>query len=191
MNTENTINEAENPACFLGAVMPSLLSEKSILDACCGGKMFWFDKADPHVLFQDRRNVEPIIVGKGKNARKFECKPDVMADFRNMPYPDNHFKLVVFDPPHFTSLGDNSYMAVKYGKLDKSTWKDDIRKGFSECFRVLQEGGILIFKWNEHDIRLSEILKLTTYRPLFGHPSGKMQKTHWVCFMKDASCNEA
>lgn len=165
---------------------PSLLSDKSILDASCGGKMFWFDKADPHVLFQDRRKVNPIIVGKGKNARIFECKPDVIADFRNMPYPDNNFKLVVFDPPHFTSFGDNSYMALKYGKLDKSTWKDDIRKAFSECFRVLQEGGVLIFKWNEYDIRLSEILKLTTYRPLFGHPSGKMQKTHWVCFMKEA-----
>jgi SAM-dependent methyltransferase len=157
---------------------------KEILDACCGGKMFWFDKADPKVLFQDRRKVNPITVGKGKNARQFECSPDVIADFRDMPYPNNHFKLVVFDPPHFTSLGEKSYMAVKYGRLNKDTWRDDITKGFSECFRVLKKGGILIFKWNEHDIRLSEILKLTSHRPLFGHPSGKTQKTHWVCFMK-------
>lgn len=155
-----------------------------ILDACCGGKMFWFDKADPDVLFMDRRKVDPIIVGKGKNARKFECQPDIQMDFRNMDFPDNSFKVVVFDPPHFTSLGAKSYMAIKYGTLDKETWRDDIRKGFSECFRVLKNEGILIFKWNEHDIRLSEILKLTDYRPLFGHPSGKAQKTHWVCFMK-------
>ena len=26
---------------------------KPILDACCGGKMFYFDKHDPRVLFQD------------------------------------------------------------------------------------------------------------------------------------------
>lgn len=189
--TERQSDVAQSRLLRVGDVMPSLLSEKSILDACCGGKMFWFDKADPQVLFQDRRTVKPTIVGKGKNARQFECSPDVMADFRDMPYPDNHFKLVVFDPPHFTSLGERSYMAIKYGRLNKDTWKEDISKGFSECFRVLKEGGILIFKWNEHDIRLSEILKLTPHRPLFGHPSGKMQKPHWVCFMKEVSCNEA
>jgi len=25
---------------------------------------------------------------------------------------------------------------------------------------------------------------LTEHKPLFGHPSGKAQKTHWVTFMK-------
>ena len=155
-----------------------------ILDACCGGKMFWFNKSHPNVLFQDIRTVEPIIVGKGKNARKFECDPDVVVDFRNMPHADETFRLVVFDPPHFTSLGQASYMAKKYGVLNKSTWKEDLTAGFKECFRVLEPYGILIFKWNEHDIRLSEALQCSPIKPLFGHPSGKMMKTHWVCFMK-------
>ena len=31
---------------------------KPILDACCGGKMFYFDKNDPRVLFQDIRKEE-------------------------------------------------------------------------------------------------------------------------------------
>lgn len=176
------LQDAANKGC----VLPQMLTGKTILDACCGGKMFWFNKADPQVLFQDKKRVSPILVGKDKNARVFECGPDLVADFRDMPYPDNYFKLVVFDPPHFTSLGEKSYMAIKYGKLNKNTWKEDIRKGFSECFRVLEMGGILIFKWNEHDIRLSEILKLTPHKPLFGHPSGKTQKTHWVCFMNAA-----
>lgn len=30
---------------------------KPILDACCGGKMFYFDKNDERVLFQDIRKV--------------------------------------------------------------------------------------------------------------------------------------
>lgn len=30
---------------------------KTILDACCGGKMFYFDKHDERVLFQDIRKV--------------------------------------------------------------------------------------------------------------------------------------
>lgn len=31
---------------------------KPILDACCGGKMFYFDKNDPRVLFQDIRSFK-------------------------------------------------------------------------------------------------------------------------------------
>jgi hypothetical protein len=42
----------------------------------------------------------------------------------------------------------------------------------------------LVFKWNECDIPLKDVLECTTEKPLFGHPSGKAQKTHWVCFMK-------
>ena len=71
---------------------------------------------------------------------------------------------------------DLIYADMMYDDLNL-TWID-------ECFRVLKDEGILIFKWNECDVPLKEVLKLTTYKPLFGHPSGKAQKTHWVCFMK-------
>ena len=74
-------------------------------------------------------------------------------------------------------------MAAMYGVLDK-TWKEDLQKGFAECFRVLKPDGVLIFKWCEYEIPLREVLALTPFKPLFGHPSGKMQKTHWVTFMK-------
>lgn len=156
---------------------------KEILDACCGGRQFWFDKENPDVLFADNRVMPPTVVGAGKNARVRKCLPDKVMDFRSMNIEDNTFKMVVFDPPHLF-LGENSFMAKSYGRLDKNTWKTDIEKGFSECFRVLKDGGVLIFKWCECDIPLKEILKLTPYKPLLGHPSGKAQKTHWVCFMK-------
>ncbi|NYJ27533.1 methyltransferase domain-containing protein [Allomuricauda sp. ARW1Y1] len=159
--------------------------KKTILDACCGGKMFFFDKNHPDVLFQDVRVVKTTMVGNGRNSRKFEVSPNVVADFRNMPYKDNSFTMVVFDPPHLTSLGKKSYMAKKYGMLDKETWRKDLTEGFNECFRVLKPNGILIFKWNEHDIKVSEVLKCAPIPPLFGHPSGKTQKTHWICFMKN------
>ena len=157
---------------------------KKILDACCGGRMFWFDKKHKDVLYVDRRRVPPMMVGKGRNVRVFSCLPDKIMDFRKLKLKSNQFSLVVFDPPHFIKAGKKSYMAQKYGKLDKETWKEDLTKGFSECFRVLKTNGILIFKWNEYQIPLKEVLKLTSVQPLFGHPSGKMQKTHWVCFMK-------
>ena len=33
------------------------------------------------------------------------------------------------------------------------------------------------------EIPLSRILAMTPERPLFGHKSGKQQKTHWVTFL--------
>ena len=32
--------------------------DKSILDFCCGSRMFWFDKENPHTLFTDIRDDE-------------------------------------------------------------------------------------------------------------------------------------
>ena len=71
-------------------------NRKPILDACCGGKMFYFAKDDPRVLFQDIREVETTLC----DGRSFSVKPDVVADFTLMPYPDESFAMVVFDPPH-------------------------------------------------------------------------------------------
>lgn len=158
----------------------------SILDACCGGKMFWFDKDDPRVLFQDIRCTDMTLC----DGRKFSVKPDVVADFTSMPYPDNSFRMVVFDPPHLKYTGSKkeaqNWQMKKYGWLPAHGWQDILRKGFAECFRVLMPGGFLIFKWNETNIRVSEILKLTPpIKPLFGHISGKRANTHWICFMKE------
>jgi SAM-dependent methyltransferase len=161
--------------------------QKRILDVCCGGRMFWFDKNNPDVLFVDNREmVEEIIWTdkKTKKSRTHTVEPDKVMDFRHLDIPNSSYSLVVFDPPHMLTLGENSWMAKKYGKLNRDTWREDIKKGFSECFRVLRPDGVLIFKWNEHDIPTKDIISLSAYPPLFGHPSGKLQKTHWVAFMK-------
>ena len=50
---------------------------------------------------------------------------------------------------------------------------------------MLKLNGTLIFKWSDIDIKVNEILKLTDQKPLFGHKSGRLNKTHWICFMKD------
>ena len=149
---------------------------KKILDVCCGSKMFWFNKNREDTVYMDNREYEDILC----DGRKIEIKPDIVTNFKKIPFPDNSFKLVVFDPPHLLRVGDNSWLKKKYGKLDNS-WPQDIKKGFEECFRVLEPFGILIFKWNEEQIKLSEILKLTKIEPLFGN---KRAKTHWLVFMK-------
>ncbi|MDD5548868.1 MAG: SAM-dependent methyltransferase [Sulfurovaceae bacterium] len=153
--------------------------DKKILDVCCGPKMFYFDKNNNDVLFGDVREEQHILC----DGRKLEIMPDMIIDFRKLPFKSKSFKVVVFDPPHLNKLGANSWMAKKYGVLS-NTWEDDIRSGFSECFRVLDNGGVLIFKWNEVQIPVSKILKLTNNKPLLGHKSGKQSNTHWILFIK-------
>lgn len=157
---------------------------KDILDVCCSGRMFWFDKEHPNALFLDIREKETFTTGRGQHERTRHVRPDQVMDFRKLELPDESFSMVVFDPPHLKTIGDNSFTAKTYGKLDPLNWQEDLRKGFSECFRVLKTKGTLIFKWCEYEIPLKDVLKLTPQQPLFGHPSGKAQKTHWVCFMK-------
>ena len=155
-----------------------------ILDVCCGGRMFYFDRYDKRVLFQDIRNFETTLC----DGRHFSVKPDIQADFTNMPYEDEQFSMVVFDPPHLKYTGSKKkkkgYQMIKYGCLE-GDWQDMLAKGFKECFRVLKHGGFLIFKWNETDIKVSEILRLTDEKPLFGNRSGKRSNTHWICFLKN------
>ncbi len=152
---------------------------KLILDACCGSRMFWFNKANPAAIFADIRDEKHVLC----DGRKLEVKPDVISDFRKMPFEDNKFKLVVFDPPHLKNAGKNGWQAKKYGSLSND-WKSDLSAGFKECFRVLDVYGTLVFKWNEHSIKVSEVLKLAGVAPLFGHRTMQNNKTHWIVFMK-------
>ena len=154
-------------------------TDKTILDACCGSRMFWFDKTNPNVLFADIRNEEHTLC----DGRDLKIHPDLQMDFRNMPFEDNTFKMVIFDPPHCNKLGKNSWMGKKYGVLN-DTWESDIKQGFNECMRVLHGGGTLIFKWNQSQISFNKILETIPVKPLFGHTSGRHGKTIWMCFMK-------
>lgn len=139
--------------------------------------MFWFDKHNENVVFMDNRILHDTLC----DGRKLDVEPDVVGDFRDIPFEDNTFNMVVFDPPHLLKVGESSWLAKKYGKLTE-TWRDDLKIGFQECMRVLKPGGSLIFKWNEQQIKLKDILKLIDFQPLFGN---KRSDTHWVVFMKD------
>lgn len=161
---------------------------KRILDPCCGSRMFWFDKDNPDVEFCDIREVDNEEIWRskdGKNIRYLTVKPNTVCDVRNMPFKDNTFWHIVLDPPHLLTLGETAWLAKKYGRLDKDTWKDFIHDAFCECWRVLKPNGTLIFKWSEIDIKVSELLKAIPYKPLYGHRSGKHMTTHWMAFIKD------
>lgn len=158
----------------------------AILDPCCGSRMMWFDRKNPEVVFGDNRSETMTVPdrshGKVDGKRTIHVHPDLQMDFRALPFPDCTFKLVAFDPPHLIRAGGKSWMAAKYGKLGQD-WRDDLRAGFLECFRVLEPYGTLVFKWNETQVKLREVLELTPHQPLFGNTSGKKAGTHWLVFM--------
>lgn len=158
---------------------------KQVLDACCGSRMMWFDRKDSLTVFVDKRRERhtlPDVSSKG-GSRELVIDPDHQADFTALPFSTCSFSLVVFDPPHFERNGASGGIGLKYGTL-KGDWREMLRAGFAECFRVLKPSGTLIFKWCDDEIPLSQILALTPEKPMFWHKSGEQQKTHWVAFMK-------
>ena len=183
MNDQQNQTEAACGGSALTAVLGDL---PPVLDACCGSRMFWFDKQDERALFVDkRRETWPIDIGTPgtKGRSPIVVDPDELADFTALPYPDDAFALVVFDPPHIERTEAKGLLTKKYGHLT-GDWRETLRRGFAECFRVLKPQGTLIFKWAESDYPVSEVLALTPEKPLFGHKSGKQSATHWIAFMK-------
>ena len=161
---------------------------KKILDVTCGCRSIWFNKNHPAAMYCDKRKeihtgIWASTKSKSKSERQCVVNPDVLCDFTNLPFEDNLFSLVVFDPPHLTGAKETAWLVKKYGKLDDS-WPQMLHDGFRECMRVLKPDGVLIFKWSEYDISAEKVWKAIGQKPLFGHHSGKKSKTFWACFMK-------
>ncbi|TAI99826.1 class I SAM-dependent methyltransferase [Pectobacterium versatile] len=152
-----------------------------IIDMCCGSRMFWFDKQDDRAVFLDARSESHTLC----DGRTLTISPDIVGDFRHLPFPDESFKMAIFDPPHLRRAGLRGWMRKKYGCLDKENWQADIAAGFREAFRVLAPGGTLIFKWNATQIPVSQVIALTDRKPVIWQRTGKKDKTHWIVFMKE------
>ena len=187
MNTYYTCNICgKKQADYLGNCL--FCDDKIILDACCGGKTFWLDKQHPNTIYIDIRTENKGYCPERPN---FNIKPDIIADFRNLPFPDKKFKLIMWDPPHFIhkdgmkKLG-GFRLIKKYGALHAETWRDDLRKGFNELWRVLDDDGVLIFKFHDQHIQHKEVLSLFHTKPLFGTTT-KQKKGYtckWFTFIK-------
>jgi len=160
----------------------NIMKDKFILDACCGTKFMWFDKHHPNTVYIDIRKE---VKGFEKSRPKCEIKPDMVADFRDLPFQDKSFKLVVWDPPHMISKSYGSRMANKYGFLYAETWPYDFKQGFRELWRVLEDYGILIFKFNDNTLSFKKVLDLFPVTPLFGNTiSNAKSTTKWFTYMK-------
>lgn len=74
---------------------------KPILDPCSGSRMFYVDREDPRVLFGDIREIDTRLKDTSSPGgyRELHIYPDMLMDFRELPFEDGAFPLVLFDPP--------------------------------------------------------------------------------------------
>lgn len=159
-------------------------SKKFILDATAGFRMIWFNQQHPNCVYLDKRP---------------ECEPDIIGDYRDLSrFKGETFRLAVFDPSHIIKSSGlhNENITRIYGSLNAETWQSDLKKAFSELWRVLANYGVLLFKWNTFSASSTEVLKLIPHEPLLCQVISNKQKklnkksrsrmvrTLWFAFMK-------
>lgn len=157
-----------------------MITEKEVLDACCGGKHWWFDKNDPEMFGLDIRVVDKGFIEVQPN---WCVKPDIVGSYCDMPFDDETFSLIIWDIPHKLKE-DSGLITKKYGHLGEN-WREDTKKGFEECWRVLKKNGTLIFKWCDLDIKVSTMLNLFHTKPKAGTITKKgVNQTYFLIFFK-------
>jgi len=141
----------------------------------------WYDKNNNYTVFMDKRHEITTFC-----QQTISILPDVQAVWAFIPFKSETFDMIIFDPPHIISPPGTapSGMQRKYGVLYTGSWMNTISTGMDEMFRVLKPGGILIFKWNDARIKLSEVLKCIHHKPAFGTRTGTRNNTHWITFIK-------
>ena len=162
-----------------------------ILDATCGFKGIWYQKNHPFVTFMDKKKGNIIRRSENcklKHQRFWKCNPNVVSEWKDAPFPDNHFDMIVFDPPHLIVDRNKKLpaMAQAYGYLYKDNWRQELKQGIKKLFEILKPEGIFILKWCENSVKVDEIIRLCPYPPMFG--SNTKSKGHtenfWILFLK-------
>lgn len=162
-----------------------------ILDATAGYRGIWYQKNHPFVTFMDKRKetVDTRSDNNLKNSRRYKINPDVVSEWKDAPFPDNYFDMIVFDPPHLAWVNNKkeSSLDKAYGYFkSKDECKRQITEGVNKLFKILKPEGIFILKWCENSIPIDEIIKLMPYQPLFGSNTKSKGHTanYWIVFLK-------
>jgi SAM-dependent methyltransferase len=115
---------------------------RRILDATVNARRFW-------------KGSSRKIVGLDINPR---FRPDVVGDNRDMPFDDEGFDVVVYDPPHVPNQGKD--VAKDFRRRFGLVLKSGMRRGFNlshlyrpfaqEAYRVLRRDGHLFCKITDY-----------------------------------------
>ena len=156
-----------------------------ILDATCGKKEMWFQKNHPLVTFMDKRYGKYFYQYPNSPKKEiYDIKPDVVSEWKDAPFPDDYFDLIIFDPPHIIQNSEKGSLPIKYTVLKPGTWNNILKNGIEKLFKILKPEGIFIFKWNECSKDVEDVIKLCPYKPLFGTRTGLNNKNIWLVFLK-------
>lgn len=115
------------------------------------------------LYLRDGMKIADVTWGKGVfwkliNLSRFDFHksdlitcPDTPYDFTNLPYKDEDFDTVVFDPPYAHNPGKMMVDAnYKNAETTKGFYHKDIinlyRRGMVEAVRILKSGGLLLVK---------------------------------------------
>ena len=158
-----------------------------ILDATAGNRMMWRhleNKESEYIVFIDK---EPGL----------KIPPDIVCRWDDLPFPNDRFLCVIFDPPHTYGFGDKSvHSDPKAAKgswwgnpTTRGEWIRDIVSGQREFARV---SPTLCFKWNDCKLNLWNILScLTEWKEIYRRrvfSSGRLgrSRTHWVTLRRNS-----
>lgn len=194
-NDEKGLEPAASPSEDSTGEPENGFSQYEILDATCGGRSIWLDgnKDRDDTLYIDiREEDDPDFLQRGaqlERNRQYTVEADEIQDFRDLPYEDGSFRLIVWDPPHIERSNGmqslNGIMVRKYGALHAETWQSDLKQGFEELWRVLKPGGTLCFKFADEAAEFSDVLDLFPRDPLFGTTTNMNRtETRWFVFYK-------
>lgn len=153
-----------------------------ILDATAGNRHIWGKNKYPEgVVFFDKET-------------NLKIPADVIGTWDNLPFPDNSFDCIIFDPPHISHISEKSIHFTPDESRGASWWGyfngkphmlTTIYKAQREFARVSSR---LCLKWNDNEKSIDSILSLfSEWKPIWIQPYNKNNyaskdktTTYWV-----------
>lgn len=138
-----TIERGTSAEVIAGSLTEFFPDAWTVLDATYGSGMFWKGSA-----------LDVTVTGMDRNP---ERAPNIVGDFRALPFPDSSFDVVIFDPPYHTDMGKGK-ASVMGARFDTFATVADLRaaveQGTREAWRVARLGVIVKVQDYVHNSRV-------------------------------------
>ena len=155
-----------------------------ILDVTAGNRHLWKNKNPDQVIFLD----EEI---------RLRIPPHIFSVWRYLPFRDNSFDCIIFDPPHvfsLTSQFNKDPKAKPHGQKKIPGWYGAFKSridALTQIFHAQKEfsrvAPRMCFKWNEASLSLWNVIGLfDCWKVQFKVPAKHLRsvKTWWVKFIR-------